>query len=289
MRVRSESGAGASVKLLPLGVRGSTPAPGADFVRYGGNTSCVAVSVADGPPGLLLDAGTGIRRLTGLLGGAAFEGAILLSHLHWDHVQGLPFCPAVDRDDAIVDLYLPDPGRDARAVLSRAMSPPHFPIDPGGLRGRWRFGVLPPGRTEIGEVSVLAADIPHKGGRTYGYRLEYGGRSVAYLPDHAPVEGLPAGLLALIGGVDVLLHDGQFLPSERDTAIAFGHSVVDDAVALAARAGVGRLVLTHHAPDRTDDELDALADHLAGAPLPVSLAAEGAAIPVRGNDPSRVG
>jgi phosphoribosyl 1,2-cyclic phosphodiesterase len=268
------------VKLLPLGVRGSTAAPGADFVRYGGNTSCVAVSVAGRTPALLLDAGTGIRRLTGLLEGRPFLGTVLLSHLHWDHVQGLPFCPAVDRDDAVVELWLPDPGRDPLAVLSRGMSPPHFPIDPTGLRGRWHVGALPPGRTNVGEVSVLAADIAHKGGRTYGYRLEHGGRSAAYLPDHAPVEGLPAGLLALVGGVDVLLHDGQFLPSERDTAVAFGHSVVDDVVALAVRAGVGRLVLTHHAPDRTDDELDALARRLADAPLPVQLAAEGIAIPV---------
>ena len=266
------------MKLLPLGVRGSTPAPGADFVRYGGNTSCVAVSVADGPPDLLLDAGTGIRRLTRLLGGRPFRGVILLTHLHWDHLQGLPFCPAVDRDDAVVQLYLPDPGRDPVEVLSQAMSPPHFPIGPDGLRGSWQFCPLPPGRRQFGPVSVLAAEIAHKGGRTYGYRLEHGGRSVAYLPDHAPVEGLPAGLLELVGGADILLHDGQFLPSERATALAFGHSVVDDVVAMAARAGVGRLVLTHHAPDRTDDELDALAARLAGAPLPVSLATEGAAI-----------
>lgn len=270
------------MRLLPLGVRGSTPAPGADFVRYGGNTSCVAVQTAGEPPALLLDAGTGLRGLPRLLGGAAFDGTILLSHLHWDHVQGLPFCPAVDRDDARVDLWLPDPGRgaDATALLARAMSPPHFPIGPSGLRGRWRFGALPPGRSEYAGVSVLAAEVAHKGGRTYGYRLEHGGRSVAYLPDHAPVEGLPAGLLALVGGVDVLVHDGQFLAAERATALLFGHSTVDDAVALAMRAGAGRLVLTHHAPDRTDDELDTLARAVAGAPLPVTLAAEGTAIPV---------
>jgi phosphoribosyl 1,2-cyclic phosphodiesterase len=272
------------VRLVPLGVRGSTPAPGADFVRYGGNTSCVAVhrSGVDAPD-LLLDAGTGLRALRTLLpSGAAFAGTILLSHLHWDHVQGLPFCPAVDRDDARVDLRLPDPagGGDAAAVLGRAMSPPHFPIGPDGLRGRWTFGGMRPGRHRLDGVTVLAAEIPHKGGPTYGFRVEADGRSIAYLPDHAPAEGLSPAVLALAGGVDVLLHDGQYLAAERATALAYGHSVVDDVVALAVRTGAGRLVLTHHAPDRTDDQIDRLAAALADAPLPVTVAAEGAEIAV---------
>lgn len=263
------------MRLLPLGVRGSTAAPGAEFARYGGHTSCVAVLPDDGgPPALVLDAGTGIRRLTGLLAGAPFTGDVLLTHLHWDHVQGLPFCRAVDRDDARVSLWLPDPGRDAAAVLARSMSPPHFPIGPDGLRGAWSFGGLKPGTSVHAGVEVTAADIAHKGGRTFGYRLTSGGRSVAYLPDHAPGPDLPPDLGRLIGGVDVLVHDGQFLAAERDTAVAFGHSTVDDAIALAVRAGAGRLVLTHHAPDRTDDQLDALAGTLAAAPLPVTLAVE---------------
>jgi phosphoribosyl 1,2-cyclic phosphodiesterase len=267
------------VRLVPLGVRGSTPAPGAAFVRYGGNTSCVAVhrSGTDAPT-LLLDAGTGLRGLPQLLpAGAAFAGTILLSHLHWDHVQGLPFCPAVDRDDARVDLRLPDPGGsvDATAVLARSMSPPHFPIGPDGLRGRWSFSGLTPGRLELDGWTVLTAEVVHKGGRTYGFRVEADDRSIAYLPDHAPTEGLSPAVRALVDGVDLLLHDGQFLATERRTAAAYGHSVVDDVVRLAADTGVRRLVLTHHAPDRTDDQLDELAAALAGAPVPVSLAAEG--------------
>jgi phosphoribosyl 1,2-cyclic phosphodiesterase len=267
------------VKLVPLGVRGSTPAPGAAFVRYGGNTSCVAVhrSGTDAPS-LLLDAGTGLRGLPPLLpAGAAFTGTILLSHLHWDHVQGLPFCPAVDRDDARVDVRIPDPGgpADAAATLARSMSPPHFPIGPDGLRGHWSFAGLAPGRHRLDGFTVLAAEIAHKGGRTYGFRVEADGRSVAYLPDHAPTEGLAPAVRDLVGGVDLLLHDGQFLAAERRTAVAYGHSVIDDVVRLAAGTGVRRLVLTHHAPDRTDDQLDELAAGLAAAPLPVSLAAEG--------------
>jgi phosphoribosyl 1,2-cyclic phosphodiesterase len=272
------------VKLVPLGVRGSTPAPGAAFLRYGGNTSCVAIhrSGRDAPD-LLLDAGTGLRELHRLLpAGAAFAGTILLSHLHWDHVQGLPFCPAIDRDDARVDLRLPDSGggADATATLARSMSPPHFPIGPGGLRGAWSFGAIAPGRHRMDGFVVLVADVAHKGGRTYGFRVEADGRSIAYLPDHAPTEGLAPAVRALVADVDVLLHDGQYLAAERRTALAYGHSVVDDIVRLAGDAGVRRLILTHHAPDRTDDQLDELAAAMIGAAVPVTLAAEGIEISV---------
>jgi phosphoribosyl 1,2-cyclic phosphodiesterase len=273
------------VKLVPLGVRGSTPAPGAAFVRYGGNTSCVAVGRSGAAaPTLLLDAGTGLRGLRRLLpAGAPFAGTVLLSHLHWDHVQGLPFCPEVDRDDARVDLWLPGDGTpEAATVLARAMSPPHFPIGPDGLRGRWRFGALAPGWHRLDGFAVLAAEVPHKGGRTYGYRVEADGVAVAYLPDHAPAEDLPAAVRELAAGVDVLLHDGQFLAAERGTAVAYGHSTVDEAVALAAVVGARRLVLTHHAPDRTDDQLDAIAAAVTAGrpPVPVELAAEGRGIAV---------
>src|ERR1700743_1452405 len=97
-----------AMRVHLCGVRGSTPAPGADFVRYGGNTSCVAVARDGEPPSLILDAGTGIRAVTGLLAGHPFRGIIMLSHLHWDHVQGLPFFRAGDRDDAEVSLLMPD-------------------------------------------------------------------------------------------------------------------------------------------------------------------------------------
>ena len=128
------------------GVRGSTPAPGADFIRYGGHTSCVAIAHDDDAvPTLILDAGTGLRQVTPLLGGPPFAGTILLTHLHWDHVHGLPFFRGGDRDDARVALLLPDQedGSSAEEVLARGMSPPHFPITPSGLRGSWTFGTLP--------------------------------------------------------------------------------------------------------------------------------------------------
>ncbi len=245
-----------------LGVRGSTPAPGIDFVRVGGNTSCVAIAHDGAAPTLVLDAGTGLRRLTSLLEGAPFRGTILLTHLHWDHLQGLPFFAAGDRADADVTLALPEPG-DPVEVLGRAMSPPHFPIGPDGLRGHWCFDSITPGRHQIEGFEVLALEVAHKGGRTYGYRISDGHSSVAYLPDHAT--GPPDQAERLVAGVDLLIHDAQFVEAERAVATDYGHATVDDAVALATKAGVGRLALFHHGPDRTDDQVLAISTAAASA------------------------
>src|SRR6266567_3533688 len=177
------------VRIQLCGVRGSTPAPGAAFLSYGGHTSCVAVMHDDDAvPALILDAGTGLRRVTPLMEGKPFTGTILLTHLHWDHVHGLPFFEAGDRDDARVTLILPEAGDGASAeeILARGMSPPHFPIAPGGLRGLWDFGTAIPGRVDAERFTVEAREVPHKGGRTFGYRVSDGRCVVAYIPDHCP-------------------------------------------------------------------------------------------------------
>lgn len=250
------------MKLRFCGVRGSTAAPGAEFVRYGGQTSCVAVTPIGGDhPTLLLDAGTGIRSVSALLDGAPFHGTILLTHLHWDHVQGLPFFVAADRDDADVRLLLPDGGEDAAAALRRGMSPPHFPIGPEGLRGRWTFDVLAEGRSGIEGFDVLAREIPHKGGRTFGYRISDGSGAVAYLPDHRPATpgtAARAAAIELATGVDLLVHGGQFTVDEEPMATEFGHATIDAAVELAVEAGAHELMLTHHGPGRTDDAIDVI-------------------------------
>ncbi|SDU89059.1 MBL fold metallo-hydrolase [Jiangella alkaliphila] len=271
------------MKVVLHGVRGSTPAPGAAFVRTGGHTSCVSVTVrGEAAPRLVLDAGTGLTNLTTLLGGAPYRGDLVLSHLHWDHVQGLPFFRSGDVDGADVRLWLPaqsgaEPGvaGSAAALLRRAMSPPHFPIGPDGLAGRWRFDACDAGWFEAGGARIRLADLPHKGGRTFGIRVEADGASFAYLPDHAAGAG-DGPAADLVRGVDLLLHDAQFSDAERYWAEAYGHSTVGDAVALAARARVGRLVLIHHAPARPDDDVDELAaKHAAAAPLPVAVGREG--------------
>ena len=253
------------------GTRGSTPAPGPEFVRFGGHTSCVAIAHDGGEICLLLDAGTGIRRASLLLGGGPFRGSLLLGHLHWDHTQGLPFFRSGDQPDAQVDVYLPDQGADPEAVLARALSPPHFPIDPSGLRGSWRFSNLAEGTHDIEGFQVLAREIPHKGGRTFGYRISDGSAALAYLSDHHPAALGPGpdgygpyheAACELAAGVDLLLHDAQYLPSEWSERSAFGHSTVDYAAGLAAAAGARRLVLFHHDPAHTDDEIVALTERV---------------------------
>lgn len=270
------------MKATFCGVRGSTPSPGPEFMTHGGHTSCVAVAADDGAsPTLILDAGTGIRRVTHLLDGAPFCGAILLTHLHWDHTQGLPFFAAGDREDAVVRLLMPAQG-DAATVLARAMGPPHFPIGPDGLRGRWTFSGLDEGVHQIAGFEVLAREIPHKGGRTFGYRVSDGRSSLAYLPDHGPVAlgPGPAGygpyheaVRALAAGVDVLIHDAQHTAEEFPPLAGFGHSTVEYAVGLAEQVEAGCLVLFHHGPSRTDAALERIAADLRSS-VPVVVAKE---------------
>jgi phosphoribosyl 1,2-cyclic phosphodiesterase len=274
------------VRLNFCGTRGSTQAVGAGFLRYGGHTSCVAVSRdGDAVPTLILDAGTGLREVTPLLAGRPFAGAILLSHLHWDHVHGLPFFRGGDIPGARVTLLLPEQqdGACAEAVLERGMSPPHFPIRPRDLRGAWTFGTLAPGLHVVGGFTVQALEIPHKGGRTFGYRISDGRSVIAYMPDHCPTNLGPgpeclgeyhAAAVELASDADVLVHDASLLPEEVAAQASFGHAAADYAVGLAVAAGARRAVLFHHRPDRTDTELDALGSRLAGAAVPVTVAAD---------------
>jgi phosphoribosyl 1,2-cyclic phosphodiesterase len=252
------------VRLLFCGVRGSTSAPGTEFAGVGGHTSCVAIAPDDGPWSLVLDAGTGIRRITDRLVGRAFDGAVLLTHLHWDHVQGLPFFAAGDRDDAHVRVFMPEQtgpdgqAREAVDVLALAMSPPHFPIGPDGLRGRWSFESLKPGSYRVEGFEVGAFDVPHKGGRTFGFRISDGYASIAYIPDHCPRPGSTPGIALECEGVDLLVHDAQFLEHERVVADLYGHATVGDAVDLGRRCGAVRVALFHHSPTRRDHEVDAI-------------------------------
>ena len=274
------------MRLAFCGTRGSTTAPGAEFVRYGGHTSCVAVSHdGDAGPTLILDAGTGLREVTPLLGGRPFAGTILLSHLHWDHVHGLPFFRGGDTEGACVTLLLPEQedGAGAEAVLERGMSPPHFPIRPRDLRGDWTFGTVAPGSFRAAGFAVEAREVPHKGGRTFGYRVSDGQSALAYIPDHCPTllgpgpDGLGAyheAAVELARDADVLIHDASLVAGELAAQASFGHAAAEYAAGLAKAAGARGAVLFHHRPDRTDDQLDEIGRRLAGGPVPVTVAAQ---------------
>ena len=277
------------MRVTFCGTRGSTPAPGLDYIRFGGHTSCVALSHDDGGtagrPTLLLDAGTGLRRLPGLLGDLPFRGTLLLTHLHWDHVQGLPFFKSGDRDGARVHMLVPDQGDglEAEALLARMMSPPFFPIAPSALRGDWRFGFVPDVAFAAEGFSVQAIDVPHKGGHTVGFRITDGRSSIAYVPDHCPTALGPGpdGLgeyhesaLQLARDVDLLIHDAHLRAEEVEAEGSFGHAAAEYAVRLGTLAGARQVALFHHRPERKDAEVERTVCRFAESPVPVVGAAE---------------
>jgi phosphoribosyl 1,2-cyclic phosphodiesterase len=238
------------------------------------------------PPTLLLDAGTGIRRLPDLLGDRPFVGTLLLTHLHWDHVQGLPFFTSGDREGGRVRLLLPgqDADTDAERLLARMMSPPFFPISPSQLRGSWEFGLVPSTPFDAEGFHVTPLEIPHKGGRTLGYRVTDGHSVLAYLPDHCPTslgDG-PDGMgeyheaaVELARDADLLVHDSHLRAEEVAAEGSFGHAAAEYAVGLGAKAGARRVALFHHRPERDDEAVDETVRRFADGPVPVIGAAEG--------------
>jgi ribonuclease BN (tRNA processing enzyme) len=234
---------------------------------------------------LVLDAGTGFRSMAKLLGANPLRGSILLSHLHWDHTEGLPFLPNADREDATIALYVPaeDSGPSASDALSIRMAPPYFPITPEGLMGEWVFVDMITGRYEIEGLRVTATKVHHKGGRTYGYRIEDGDTVAVYISDHSFLAGndeQQEAAVELCRGADVLMHDAQFVESERQMATSYGHSTLDECIVLAQRADVKHLILTHHAPGRTDQQLDVMRDSLDSRGQQVTFAYEGLVLDV---------
>ena len=242
----------------------------------------------DRVPALIIDAGTGITQVTALMAGEPFRGTILLTHLHWDHVQGLPFFAAAEAPGASTRVLLPaqEDGAAADQVLARSMSPPHFPIGPHELRGTWEFDSIEEGEhAPVPGLTVLAREIPHKGGRTFGYRISDGHATVAFMPDHCPTAFGPGAdgfgelhpaALELARGADLLVHDAQLWPDEAAEA-SFGHAVVDYSIGLARAAGARVTHLFHHKPTRVDDELDALGARFADDPA-IMLAVDGTTI-----------
>jgi len=243
------------------GVRGSTPTACEQTRRYGGNTACVAVEVADEPP-LLLDLGTGLRFFgeTQPQDGS-FHGAALVSHLHWDHIQGLPFFVPILRPGASFDIYAPaqEDGRGVAEAFDSFMRAPYFPVTVTELPGKIRFHDVEEGPLRIGGARVTALAIPHVG-RTYGYRIEWGGASLAYLPDHQQrADGgfdIHDAVLELTDGVVLLVHDAQYTQPEFAKKATWGHCTYEYAMWVAKRSRVKSLALFHHDPMRTDDALD---------------------------------
>ena len=251
------------MKARLWGTRGSLGAAGPDTVRYGGDTSSVEVT-ADSGAKLILDAGSGIRAL-GLECEERQRIDILLSHLHMDHVQGLPFFGPLLSPDIEVHIWGPiSTTRSLRDRLARYLSPPLFPVRVRDLPNVEFHDVIP-GEFFIDSIHVKADLVTHPGS-TLGYRLTEDSRVLSYIPDHEPALGAQqfpgdpfwTSGLALAEGADVLLHDAQYTDEEYEERVGWGHSSISHLAAYAELAGVKRLVTFHHDPGHGDEMLDEL-------------------------------
>jgi phosphoribosyl 1,2-cyclic phosphodiesterase len=257
------------VRVTVWGCRGSIPTPGPATVRYGGNTSCLEVVVGDECV-LVFDAGTGIRPLgLELRRRGARRLHLLLTHLHLDHLEGLRFFePLWDERVAIEIWGPPSPVLSLRDRIARAFSPPLFPVDLGDVPARVTFHDVPRESWQIGGAELTATFVVHPG-PTVGYRIESGGVSLAYIPDHEPAfAGSIAGRSgdwisgsSIAADADVLLHDAQYSEDEYAHRVGWGHSSVADAVAFTHAVGARQLFLFHHDPLHSDGSLEELEAH----------------------------
>ena len=253
------------MKVTLWGTRGSLASPGPETARYGGNTSCVEVRGDDGTV-LVLDAGTGLRRLGLSLPGSLRRVDILLTHLHMDHIQGLGFFPVLRNPQAEVHIWGPaSTTLNLRSRLTRYLSPPLFPVHLRDLPSALFFHEVHRSDFDIGEFRVTTALVCHPD-PTVGYRIASAKGVVTYLPDHEPALGTRKFPLSpdwtsgykLAMESDLLIHDAQFSDDEYRSRVGWGHSSLLHAFAFAALAGVKTFIPFHHDPSHTDKILDDL-------------------------------
>ena len=282
------------------GVRGSIPAPGPGTVRYGGNTSCVSVRTTDGTL-LVLDCGTGARNLGLALladdspyhfAAGRGEAAILLSHAHWDHIQGFPFFGPLYVAGNTIRIYGPaESSALLEGILEGQMAPQYFPVQTlKNMGARIEIAAMAAGEPqEILGCVVKTALNPHGRAGAMAFRIEQAGRSVVYASDAGYAPGGPTqDVMALYQGADLLIHDSTYTPEDRLRYPDRGLASVTDAVAAAVRAGVRKLALFHYDQDYTDTDVDALIERgrheiaAAGAAnsLEICGAAEGSTLTV---------
>ncbi len=246
-------------------MRGSCPCSSDAHQRYGGNTPCVIVEVGSDPP-IVLDLGTGLRPL-GLeldASGACDDGVELvafLSHLHWDHIIGLPFFTTAHHPSTTLEVYgPPQAGGSLHDLFDRVLHPPFFPINVEELKGSVRFNEALDDVVTVGRAKVMVRRVPHVG-TTLGFRIEADGASVAFVSDHQQPEDrsqVARGVLELCDGADLVIHDAEYTEEEFVAKALWGHSTIAYAVHVAREAGARQLAMFHHDPLHVDDDIDRL-------------------------------
>jgi phosphoribosyl 1,2-cyclic phosphodiesterase len=252
-----------TMELRFWGVRGSIPMPGPRTAKVGGNTTCVSLRLRDYI--FVFDAGTGIRELGKYLEDkdrAFWKGSLLLTHYHWDHIQGLPFFIPAFRSENRFQIY----GETKREtsiheILSEQMQPPYFPVSLDSLEGLVTFVEIRPNlNLEIlPEIFLRTIRLNHPGG-ALGYRLDSPEGSVCIITDHEHSdEGLSDSMVEFVHKANILIHDAQYTPDEKRRAKSgWGHSSWEEATLTAREAMIDKLYLIHHDPDRTDEALKAI-------------------------------
>jgi phosphoribosyl 1,2-cyclic phosphodiesterase len=250
------------MKIRVWGVRGSIPSPGPDTLRYGGNTSCVSIEI--GNYMLIFDAGSGIRALGNTL--VTWPGTIhiFLTHLHWDHVQGLLFFGPLYQPGRALTLQTPDRKMKSLEMIA-GIDGLHFPLKPYQIGSVIAINRRDPIRDlRAHDIRLRRLRVNHPGACD-GFRLEHAGRSLVFIPDNEIDPPYPKTvdwdrLVEFCRGADVLIHDAQYVPADMPLKRGWGHSLVGQACELAHAAKAGQLLLFHHDPTRADDALDAIQD-----------------------------
>ncbi|MBT8131117.1 MAG: MBL fold metallo-hydrolase, partial [Gammaproteobacteria bacterium] len=279
------------------GTRGSLPKPGPDTIRYGGNTSCVEIRSASGTL-IVIDCGSGAHNLGRKLGEAdqPTRGHLLISHTHWDHIQGIPFFTPLFTPGNEWDIYAPNSlNQSIRETLAGQMQYTYFPVTLDALGADIRYHDLVEGTFQIDDITVTTQYLHHTV-LTLGYRIEVDGRTVIYACDHEPFPRQPDSValneqdmlhVDFLQDADLVIHDAQYTEEEYPQKLGWGHSTAEYAVDVCCAAGVRQLALTHHDPMRNDDDVDqvvsAMRNRLSAnrQPLQVFAAAEGQKIELK--------
>lgn len=263
MSPTNHTGSGNQLKVEFWGVRGSTATPERAKLALGGNTPCTVIEY-NTEPVVIIDGGTGLRSFgLSLACGPqnTVRASLIFSHFHWDHIQGLPFFGPMYSDFAQLSFYSTLPADELRAILELQMSKPYFPLQMSSTRATQEYIQMPAQGSQIGSLKVSPFPLSHPGGAS-GYRIDSPAGSLIYVSDHEHgITEVDDNIVERARGVDLLIYDAHFTPTEYERFKGWGHSTWLEATRLANRAAVGQLLLFHHSPGRKDREMpDILAE-----------------------------